>query len=142
MTDILQIRFEGCGEQESEFWYSLLYALLEGASKALDIERNDLDGCLFPYARNPKMPALILFDDVPGGAGHVQRIAQDETGETVKSVLRAAYDRMKNCSCGGDGGNASCYGCLRNYRNQFCHEQLNRGEVMRFLEKYVLSYNL
>jgi len=135
MTDILQLRFEGSEDMDSDFWHSLLYALLEGASKALDIERNDLDGCLYSYAGNPEMPALIFFDDVPGGAGHVRRIAQDE--KTIKSVLRAAYDRMNGCSCGGEDGNASCYGCLRNYRNQFCHEQLNRGEVMRFLEKYL-----
>lgn len=137
MTDILQLRFEGGENQKSEFWYSLLYALLEGASEALDIERNDLDGCLYSYAGNPELPALILFDDVPGGAGHVRRIAKDEN--TIKSVLKAAYERLKKCGCGGDDGNASCYGCLRNYRNQFCHEQLNRGDVMRFLENYVIE---
>ncbi|GFO97596.1 DEAD/DEAH box helicase [groundwater metagenome] len=70
----------------------------------------------------------------------MRRIAQNEN--TIKSVLRAAYDRMKNCGCGGDNGNASCYGCLRNYWNQFCHEILNRGKVMRFLEKNFLSYDM
>jgi hypothetical protein len=130
-TDVLQLRFEGYAHGQRGFWLSLLYALLEGASEALDIDRQDLDGCLYPYAGDPSMPALVLFDDVPGGAGHVRRIARDRT--TLLSVLRAAYARLDRCECGGEERNTSCYGCLRNYRNQFCHDELERGVVMDFL---------
>ena len=38
---------------------------LEGASSALDIERSDIDGTLYPYSGDPHAPALVLFDDVP-----------------------------------------------------------------------------
>jgi len=31
--------------------------------------------------------------------------------------------------------NTSCYGCLRNYRNQFCHDRLNQGLVIDFLKQ-------
>jgi superfamily II DNA/RNA helicase len=131
-TDILQLRFEGYAHAERGFWLSLLYALLDGASEALDIDRQDLDGCLYPYAGDPCMPALVLFDEVPGGAGHVRRIARSE--ETVLDVLRAALEKLQRCDCGGDEGNTSCYGCLRNYRNQYCHDELERGMVIDFLE--------
>jgi len=132
-TDILQLRFKGYTNAERGFWLSLLYALLEGASEALDIDRRDLDGCLYPYAGDPSMPALVLFDEVPGGAGHVRRIARDN--DTLIKVLKVALEKLEGCKCGGEKGNASCYGCLRNYRNQFCHDELNRGIVIAFLKK-------
>ncbi len=134
MTDILQLHFKGYANSDIGFWFSIIYALLEGVSEELDINRQDLDVCLYPHTGDPTMPALILFDDVPGGAGHVHRIAQDEA--TIKQVLHSAYQKMKGCKCGGKEGHASCYGCLRNYRNQFCHAELDRGKVIGFLEKY------
>jgi hypothetical protein len=81
------------------------------------------------------MPALILFDDVPGGAGHVHRIARNNI--KIIEILRSAYERMKSCDCGGEEGYTSCYGCLRNYRNQFCHSDLDRGKVIKFLEAHL-----
>lgn len=135
-TDILQLHFEGYINADRGFWFSLLYALIEGTSQALDIERQDLDGCLYTYAGDPARPAIILFDDVPGGAGHVRRIARDL--ETLRGVLQSAYEIMKECKCGGEEGDTSCSGCLRNYRNQFCHDQLKRGKVIRFLEQYFI----
>ena len=131
-TDVLQLRFEGYANAKRGFWLSLLYAVLEGASEALDIDRRDLDGCLYPYAGDPSMPALVLFDEVPGGAGHVKRIARDE--DRLVGVLRAAKEILERCDCGGELRNTSCYGCLRNYRNQFCHDELERSEVIDFFE--------
>jgi ATP-dependent helicase YprA (DUF1998 family) len=131
-TDILQLRFEGYANARRGFWLSLLYALLEGAGDALDIDRRDLDGCLYPYAGDPSMPALVLFDEVPGGAGHVRRVARDE--DTLISVLKVALEKLERCDCGGEQRNTSCYGCLRNYRNQFCHDELERGLVIDFFK--------
>ncbi|MCL6557578.1 MAG: DUF1998 domain-containing protein, partial [Firmicutes bacterium] len=132
-TDILKLYFHGYQDTRRGFWYSLLYALLEGVSSTMQIEREDLDGCLYPMPGNPLgSPALILFDDVPGGAGHVRRLVREES---FKEVLRASLNRLQRCECGGVEGNASCYGCLRHYRNQFCHDELNRGMVIEFLAK-------
>jgi len=127
-TDVLSISFEDPNliSRDESFWLSLLYAILEGASQALGIRRQDLDGCLYP-SENGIM--LILFDNVPGGAGHVKRIID---GENLYEVLKNALARVKNCTCGLE---TSCYGCLRNYENQFCHELLKRGVVLDFLEK-------
>jgi len=103
----------------------LLYAILEGASQSLGIRRQDLDGCLYTSEDGI---ILVIFDNVPGGAGHVKRL-MDEKG--FKEVLNSALLRVKNCTCGPE---TSCYGCLRNYQNQFCHEQLKRGTILKFLE--------
>ena len=103
----------------------MLYAILEGASQALEIRRQDLDGCLYTSEEGIM---LILFDNVPGGAGHVKRLMDKQN---FNDVLKSALSRVKNCSCGLE---TSCYGCLRNYENQFCHEQLKRGVILEFLK--------
>jgi ATP-dependent helicase YprA (DUF1998 family) len=108
---------------------SLLYAVVEGVSLVLDIERNDLDGCLYPMAGDPYSPALVLFDDVPGGAGHVRRI-NNET--LLKEVLETTLRFVSTCECG-----TSCSGCLRNYKNQSWHEILDRLIVKDFLEQVI-----
>ncbi|MFF0658952.1 DUF1998 domain-containing protein [Micromonospora tulbaghiae] len=61
----------------------------------------------------------MLYDTVPGGAGHVQRIA-----ERLPDVLDRALGRVRNCECGPE---TSCYRCLRVFRNERYHEQLRRG---------------
>ncbi len=109
------------------FYFSLLYAILEGTSEALGIRRQDLEGCLYPFEEGIM---LILFDNVPGGAGHVKRLIDDKN---LSEALWSALVRIKNCTCGLE---TSCYGCLRNYQNQFCHEHLRRIEVLDFLEDW------
>ena len=129
-TDILLISFEEPKFdevfREEDFWFSLLYALLESASQTLQIRRLDLDGCLYPFGGKV---ALVLFDNVPGGAGHVKRIME---GQNLYEVFRVAKERMEKCTCGEE---TSCYGCLRNYQNQFCHDHLKRGIVKDFLSR-------
>jgi len=135
LTDILHLRFENFGQRDPDFWLSLLYGLLEGVSIALEIDRQDLDGCLYPYAGDPRLPALIMFDNVPGGAGHVHRLAASP--HLLRETLEATVRRLKQCTCGGELGNTSCYGCLRNYYNQFYHDRLKRGPVIDFLQAMI-----
>ena len=74
---------------------------------------------------------LILYDESAGGAGHVKRIARHMEG-----VLKNAMDRVKgSCGCSED---TSCYGCLRNYGNQFEHDDIKRGAAKEYLE-WILS---
>ena len=128
ITDVLELRFEGllACSPDYNLWLSLLYALLEGSSQALGIRRDDLDGTLYRHTHDVA-PALVLFDNVPGGAGHVRRIADD-----LIPVFASAWERVAKCECGEE---TSCYECLRNYRNQYYHDQLQRGLVRHFLEE-------
>ncbi|MEW6064594.1 DEAD/DEAH box helicase [Desulforamulus profundi] len=126
MSDTVELRFEGVSSKPHEFWLSLLYALLEGASSALSIARTDIDGCLYYYGNLGTNPAIVIFDNVPGGAGHAKRI-----GPEMRKVLWGALQRVNGqCGCGEE---TSCYGCLRNFHNQFCHDQLVRGAVKEFI---------
>ena len=137
MTDVAEIAVDGrptvdetllgASDSETDPWMSLLYALIEGASEALEVRRGDLDGTLRRLGRDVP-PTLVLFDEVPGGAGHVLRI-QDR----IHDVLEAALARVSAECCGPE---TSCYECLRTYRNQFVHEALSRGaarDVLRAL---------
>jgi hypothetical protein len=128
-TDVLDLRFNGVSGPPA-LWYSLLYAMIEGACEELDIERNDLDGVLYSISGD-STPAMVLYDDVPGGAGHVHRIARDET--TLLRVFERSLARLQRCECGGDLANTSCYGCLRTFRNQYFHQELQRGLAIEFL---------
>lgn len=65
------------------------------------------------------------FDTVPGGAGGAIRIAR-----SFPEVLAVAHQRVARCDCGEE---VSCYGCLRNFRNQSFHDELRRGDTARFL---------
>ncbi|MFA7168410.1 MAG: DEAD/DEAH box helicase, partial [Sphaerochaetaceae bacterium] len=87
LTDILKLEFGGYSSTDQDFWISLLYALLDGLSTALGVNRDDLDGVLYPGRDKLSEPALVLFDNVPGGAGHVKRAIEQE--EALRSVLKA-----------------------------------------------------
>ncbi|MBN2003262.1 MAG: DEAD/DEAH box helicase [Anaerolineae bacterium] len=132
ITDVLDLRFTGplALNPDLSLWRSLLAALLEGASMALSIPRDDLNGTLYPYAGSP-VPAIVLFDNVPGGAALVRRMS-----DNFVDVFRAAWRRVANCECGPE---TSCYQCLRNYYNQYHHDQLKRGLAANFLEEMLTT---
>ena len=102
---------------------SVLYAVLEGASRSLDIARDDVDGAL--YRSDDGHASIALFDTVPGGAGNVLRI-----GQQLREVLKRAYAVVSTCDCGEE---TSCYACLRTFRNERFHDQLRRGEAKSML---------
>jgi ATP-dependent helicase YprA (DUF1998 family) len=126
---VLEIRFAGAAAPVNDevLWRSTLFALLEGASEALGIPRDDIDGTVYPY-NGAFPPALVLYDNVPGGAGHVRRAAEPAA---LRTVMTTALQRVSSCECGPE---SSCYQCLRNYYNQYYHDMLVRGRAADFLE--------
>ena len=124
VTDVVRLKFPGMVDE----WhaYSLGYAVLLGASEALDVPNTDLNVTITGVGKSGA-PAIVLYDAVPGGAGLV---AQLEDGIMLARVLELARQRVDG-SCGCD---SSCYGCLRSYRNQFAHPFLSRLRVAETLE--------
>lgn len=138
MTDVLELdlpRIPIESKKGLSLWYSILYALLDGASDVLGIARNEIDGCLdFETQNSSGWTTFILFDVVAGGAGHVKRIA-----EKLDIVFHAAWKKVNGgCGCGED---TSCYGCLRNYGNQLFHDILERGLAKQYLEAILVDLN-
>lgn len=132
-TDVLTPRFTGMEITTQEQALSLLYGILEGASRALEVERNDISGCI-KWFRNQDSGkgncGFVFYDKTPGGAGHVRRM-QDAL--VLERVLRATLETISGCTCGGSEMDTSCYSCLRNYYNQKYHELLQRKYVIGFL---------
>lgn len=133
-TDVAWLDFYGAdahGEEDQGFWLSLAYALVHAASEALDIDRNDLEVTTKGIA-GERRQAIILYDAVPGGAGHCQRLVR-----YLPTVLRAARGRLASCDCAIDGN--GCYSCLCDYGNQFCHDLLSRGPALEYLQRLLDS---
>jgi hypothetical protein len=105
-----------------------MYALLEGISSALSIERNDLGGQVRRIARDG-VPVweILIIDNVPGGAGYISQLLRETN---LRNAIAAAI-RITRCDCAPD---SSCYGCLRNMWNQDFHHLMQRGPVLAFLE--------
>lgn len=108
-----------------DFWRSLTYALLAAASEVIDAPRAELDGLFRPS--DNQLAEIIIYDNVPGGAGYSRRIA-----DKFNRILETAYKIASTCDC-----DTSCYDCLRTYSNQPFHNNLNRHLVVRFLQPLV-----
>ncbi len=115
-TDVTRLSIKGLIDRNKAL--SFLYALLEGISQAFNIERKDIDGLI--VKNKDASYDLIIYDNVPGGAGHVKRIVNEEM---LKNTFKLALEKVSQNCC---DENTSCYNCLRNYNNQHYHNQLKR----------------
>ena len=123
-TDVLLIKLPDINNSEVDL-QSLLYAIIEGASNNLDIDRRELGGAVWGFKDNDI--SLVIYDTVPGGAGHVKKI-QSHIVDVLKSALLKVSGQ---CGCGEE---TSCYGCLRNYDNQRYHDTMSRKGAKKYLE--------
>lgn len=128
-TDVVRLQLATVhGEWDA---YSVAYAILLGAADTLEVPETDLNVTI-TGGDHPGESAVVLYDNVPGGAGLV---AQLEREEVLRKVLSAATARVQgNCGC-----DSSCYGCLRSYRNQFAHAHLDRLRALEVLSRHVES---
>lgn len=130
-TDVVRIVFGTSKARDRNLMLSVMYALLEAVSEELHIERTDLKGCLHKVRyQGTLVHAVILYDAVAGGAGHVKRLVTED-GKIFRDVIKKAVDITKNCQC-----DPSCYHCLRNYYNQTVHDLLDRKLACKFLEEF------
>ena len=114
---------------------SVLHGVLRGICNYLNIEQNDISGCVqyfFNTVTHRPNFELVLYDKTPGGAGHVRRLNNEKV---LEGVLRESLRLMEQCDCGGEEKDSSCYTCLRGYYNQKHHDILKRRYVIDFINE-------
>lgn len=126
ISDVLEMSFELAPDAyfDAEDWESLLWAIFAAAASILEISESEIGGTM--YVNKDSMMSIMLYDDVPGGAGHVLHLS-----EMVDSLLEKAYEIVSTCSC---DENACCYGCLCNYYNQPVQHKISRGGAMKVID--------
>ena len=83
-----------------------------------------------PANRTKKDYAIVLYDAIASGAGHIRKPVT-ENGSRFRQVVEKAIAITLGCNC-----SPSYYSCLRNYYNQIIHDLLNRKHAYGFLENY------
>lgn len=138
LTDVLKLQFQHQPQiivDSTWLAFSLAYALVEGAAERLEVPTTDLNATVAYGGEKYLLPPIVLYDNVPGGAGLVARL---ENKDIFKACLETALKHVSgDCGC---ADNTSCYGCLRNYRNQFAHPYLQRGAVAKYLTELLASW--
>jgi ATP-dependent helicase YprA (DUF1998 family) len=109
-------------------------ALTIAATGELDVDATELQAEYRPaltQAGNDGLEAEIyLYDTLAGGAGFTRRVHG-----YGRSIFEKALDRLEKCPSDCD---ASCYRCLRSFRNRFEHGLLDR-KIGAALLKYALN---
>lgn len=136
-TDVAIIKFIDFNIVKYEEAWTILYSMLEGLSRSMNIDCNELSGCLQAYC-NKAHPSsennfgFVLFDNTPGGAGYVRQLTNEKK---LLSMLKSGYSVVCDCDCGGTDADTACYGCLCNYYNQKQHDILKRKYALDFYKQ-------
>jgi hypothetical protein len=105
-------------------------ALAKAGCKMLDIEPGELMAefrpSLTPEGREGRRAEIFLYDTLPGGAGFSSQLVH--RGPELFSL---ALDIARTCP---EGCDASCYRCLRSFKNKFEHTLLDRHVAAELLD--------
>ena len=126
VSDVIELvlDIDGAPAADEYGWESVMWAIFTAAAKLLDIPQTELGGTL--YENDHGTMSLLIYDDVPGGAGHARQLS-----EMVEKLIQAAYDVVDgHCGCGEE---TCCYGCIANYYNQSKQADLSRGAAKQIL---------
>ena len=107
-------------------------ALAKAASLILELEPGEVMAEYRPALTQAGTIGLeaevFLYDTLPGGAGFSTELAESGT-----ALLRAALHLMTSCP---ENCDASCYRCLRSFKNKLEHSLLDRhvgAELLQYL---------
>lgn len=109
-------------------------ALAKAACQLLEIEPGELMAefrpALTPAGTSGLEAEIFLYDTLPGGAGFSSQLA-----DRGLELFQLALHLMKTCP---ENCDASCYRCLRGFKNKFEHSLLDRHVGVELLE-YLLT---
>jgi hypothetical protein len=109
-------------------------ALAKAACLMLEIEPGELMAeyrpALTPAGQAGLEAEIFLYDTLPGGAGFTAQLL-----DRSEELFQRALSLMKTCP---ENCDASCYRCLRSFKNKFEHDLLDRHVGAELLE-YLLT---
>ena len=109
-------------------------ALAKAACQLLEVEPGEVMAeyrpALTPAGTSGLEAEIFLYDTLPGGAGFASQFA-----ERGLELFERALHLMKTCP---ENCDASCYRCLRSFKNKFEHGLLDRHVGVELLE-YLLT---
>lgn len=76
---------------------------------------------------------LVLYDNIPGGTGYLEKLFSPAEFTTV---ISRAYEAIRDCNC-KDKGKDGCYRCIYTYSNQFIQDELSRSKAELLFKKIV-----
>lgn len=126
VSDVLELVFDidTAPGYVNEDWEAVMWALFVAAAKILEVPETELGGTM--YENETHGISLLIYDDVPGGAGHARQLS-----DRVRELVEEAYKVVDgHCGCGEE---TCCYGCIANYYNQMRQAKLSRGAAKRIL---------
>ena len=107
-------------------------ALAAAACQLLELEPNELMAefrpALTPAGTTGLEAEVFLYDTLPGGAGFSTQLP-----ESPVELFQVALDLLANCE---ECCDASCYRCLRSFKNKLEHRLLDRhvgAQLLRYL---------
>lgn len=104
---------------------TLAEALRLAVSQRLDIEFDELVTG-FRFRRNMKQCFIdvYMYDNLSSGAGYAVSVANE-----ITNLLNDIRRILTYCNC-----DSACYKCLKHYRNQIVHGQLDRSAALELLD--------
>lgn len=89
MSDVLELVFDidAAPSYVNEDWEAVMWALFTAAAKILEVPETELGGTM--YENEMHGISLLIYDDVPGGAGHARQLS-DRVPELVEEPTRSS----------------------------------------------------
>jgi hypothetical protein len=138
VTDALlaEFGFLGPDATNAALVQSLGYALLRGGCRVLGLDSREMGLLAVPTGNDGSEWGVVLYDNVPGGAGHVRQLLEcpDEWLTEVRRVLHVSEAHHRRCD-------TACLECLLSFDTQDAYSRFGfvRREALRRLDAAVES---
>ena len=107
--------------------YSVLEALRMGATRALNMDLEDLQVLVIGEIGNERVRGY-LWDPMPGGSGLLAQLL-----ERFDDVIKASEEVVERCA---GACSSSCIDCLQTFRNSYYHNRLDRHVTLKSLNEW------
>lgn len=117
---------------------TLSHALAQGGARLLELDSRELGALIVATAEEPGINGPVVYDNVPGGAGHVAELFTRgrEWLEAARDVLFVSESHHAHCL-------KACLDCVLTYSGQRAQERglLDRPAAFHFINKLLADYS-